>query len=344
MPAVIILAATLVAGAIVAAKKFPRLSSKPQGFVYQCTPQAPSSIECFQQKYKDMVISKGLKPTFDQLRVDYAKDPSVVASCHQITHAIGREAAAELKTVEASFSQGDNICWSGYYHGVMEEIASSIGTAKINTTFTSVCNKAAAENRYSFYHYNCVHGLGHGLMAVNQDELFRVLDLCQNYTDNWEKQSCYSGAFMENIMSALQAGNQSKYLKDDDPLYPCTVVKQIYKQQCYLMQTSQALKVLGQDYDKVFALCATTGEFQNTCNQSLGRDASGGSSSNPQRTSELCMKGQDQAAREHCIIGAVKDFISYFHSDTQAAELCSILDNALQPVCNDTKVSYYKTL
>ncbi|HEY0220796.1 MAG TPA: hypothetical protein VGC58_01080, partial [Candidatus Paceibacterota bacterium] len=83
--------------------------------------------------------------------------------------------------------------------------------------------------------------------------------------------------------------------------------------------------------------------FTNICFQSLGRDASGGSVSNAVMTKQKCYLGKDYEEKSNCIVGAVKDFISYFHSDKEAKHFCSILSNDLQKICLDTAVSYYKT-
>lgn len=148
---------------------------------------------------------------------------------------------------------------------------------------------------------------------------------------------------MENVMANINNGH-SKYLKDDEPMYPCTAVDDQYKQQCYLMQTSRALQVVKGDYDKVFDLCAQAGNYEQTCYESLGRDASGNSSSNITATTYVCNKGKTQLALDHCYIGAVKDYISYFHDDVQATALCAAAPAASQAVCAQTKQSYYQAL
>ncbi len=54
------------------------------------------------------------------------------------------------------------------------------------------------------------------------------------------------------------------------------------------------------------------------------------------------MLGKTLENKEHCVIGAVKDFISYFHSDTEAKELCNSLSGELKSVCLATADSYYR--
>ena len=146
-------------------------------------------------------------------------------------------------------------------------------------------------------------------------------------------------------MDEINPYHHTEFLKKDDPLFPCTAVNDKYKQQCYLMQTSHALTVVGSDFNKVFALCTNVqSPFDTTCFQSLGRDASGTTTSDQTKTRETCMAGLTQSARENCIIGAVKDFISYFHSDKQGLALCdSLQEQLVKDTCTSTAHSYYKS-
>ena len=150
---------------------------------------------------------------------------------------------------------------------------------------------------------------------------------------------------MENVMNEINPGHESKYLNNEEPLYPCTAVDNAYKQQCYLMQTSHALLTVGQDFAKVFELCAgVAAPYDATCFQSLGRDASGNFSSNQQKTLSLCNLGPTLSARENCYIGAVKDFISYYSNDTEAINLCNAISElSIKEVCLSTAQSYYRT-
>lgn len=111
------------------------------------------------------------------------------------------------------------------------------------------------------------------------------------------------------------------------------------------MQTSHALLVEKEDFSKVFEVCsAVAPPFNLTCFQSLGRDASGQSSSDQTRTIDTCMLGASYEARDNCFIGAVKDFISYFHSDKQGLAMCAAIpDPNLAASCTSTGIEYYKS-
>jgi hypothetical protein len=226
----------------------------------------------------------------------------------------------------------------------METISTEIGPTKITAKANGICASLRHQQPYSFYHYNCVHGLGHGFMEIKKDELFDALGACNALADSWERESCYGGVFMENVMASITPGRTTKYLKTDDLMYPCDAVETGYKQQCYLMQTSHALRQANNDFGMVFKLCdGVEVDFRSTCYQSLGRDASGSTISDADQTASICMKGSSTQARQGCVVGAVKDFISYFHNDSQGLQFCERLPVAERSTCKQTAQEYYRT-
>ena len=313
------------------------------GTAVDCSGASANDYACYQQRYQSLVNDSGVEAAFTDLKNEYEKGGLVKDQCHQLTHVIGRAATDLYGDLSSAYGRGDNFCWSGYYHGAMEAIVAKIGPEKILDEANTVCADLGKHQPYSFYHYNCVHGLGHGFMGVQENELFESLQTCDTLKDDWEKESCYSGVFMENIMAQNNPSHPSKYLKADQPLYPCDEVETEYKTQCYLMQTSYALQTQGNDFTKVFELCGTVeDDFRPTCYQSVGRDASSNSVSEVTKTNATCMLGQDYEARSNCVVGAVKDFISYYNSDKQAKELCESFDADLRAVCLETAEEYYK--
>lgn len=299
-------------------------------------------FSCYEKHYQALIKNKGIPAAFTDLKARYAKDAYVRAQCHPLTHVIGREAALKFKTPGEAYSAGDSYCWSGYYHGVLETYVDKVGVKNLPTQIDHICDGVKGKDRYSFDYYNCVHGLGHGVMAITNDELFKSLDYCDFLEGSWEQESCASGAFMENVI-VDNLNHFTKYLDPKRPLYPCTDSPAKYKNTCYLMQTSYILKVNGGDFADTFEWCRKAEEpYRATCVQSLGRDASGRSTSNVDATNKLCMLGKDYFEKSNCLIGAVKDFISYFHSDKEARLLCnSFADKQLIDLCLTTTESYY---
>ena len=309
----------------------------------ECSGASESDYACYQERYQSLVRGSGVEAAFTELKDEYTKNEFVKAQCHQMTHVIGRASATLYGDVSGTFEQGDNFCWSGYYHGAMETIVANTGPDQIVEEVNASSDELDEQQKRSFDRYNLVHGLGHGFMGTQQNELFESLETCDALEGEWERESCYGGVFMENVMAQSNPSSPSKYLKTDQPLYPCTDVEDKYKTECYKMQTSYALQTQDYDFAKVFGLCGgAEDDYRPTCYQSLGRDASAQSVSDVGKTKATCMLGEDEEARSNCVEGAVLDFISYYSDDKQAKELCESLDADLRTECLGTAEEYYR--
>ena len=296
------------------------------------------ALGCYEQRYRAMVAGQGVAAAFTDLKASYAGDADLQRLCHAITHAIGQAAARQYGDVAAAFLHGDNFCGSGYDHGVLQGFALSMGRAKLVSDLDAVCASVPGKERQSLDYYNCVHGLGHAIMAITADELFDALHDCDRLTGSMERNACANGVFMENlIVDGAHGGHYSQYLRPSEPLYPCTAVDGRYKVACLDIQTSYALGAVRGDFARVFALCGQVGvPFRPTCYQSLGRDAATMSLNQVPATVATCNLGIGQEQRANCIVGAVLDFVYYYHSDVQAKQLCAAVDPALQDGCRRT--------
>ena len=348
----------LLAVIILVAVVFLAISSKPKPTIANpegissandyCAQKNEVTFGCYKKELTDITKKNGPEPAFTLLKQGYQTSSYIKSQCHQLVHVIGRAAYAKYGNLAQTFEHGDQFCWAGYYHGLMEQVADEEGTQTFLANINTICQPIAAKARYSFNHYNCVHGLGHGVMEALNGNLFQALTTCDGVIDSWEKTSCYGGVFMQNIMTVQSpddtVDHKTAFLKEDQPMYPCTAVEDKYKEQCYLMQTSYALQVESYDFTKVFALCAgTPAPYKTTCYQSLGRDASGQTVSDVNGTREKCMLGSDFEAQINCIMGAARDFTAYYHSDVQAKQLCASLQVSMQATCYQTVKSYYST-
>jgi hypothetical protein len=308
-----------------------------------------SSYDCYKQDLGMVINQSGPEQAVKVLKQQYNAVPYVKSACHQLMHIVGRGAYAKYGNLADAFAHGDQYCWSGYYHGIMEQVSKEKGYNYIIKNVNSICKPIADKyGPYSFNHFNCVHGLGHGFMMIEDENLFDALSSCDAMDGSWKQDSCFGGVFMQNVMNVQGPEGTTianyKYLKSDQPMYPCTAVAEKYKGQCYLMQTSFALELENYDFGKVFKLCSQIeSEHIETCYQSLGRDASGQSVSDLQKTKDTCLLGSTAVAQTNCIIGAVKDFVSYYHNDKPGYDLCNALTANIKKTCNTTVKSYYST-
>ena len=135
---------------------------------------------------------------------------------------------------------------------------------------------------------------------------------------------------MENITSSY--GIRSRWLRDDDPLYPCQVVATRHKLYCYLMVTSRILPLVGYDFAKTATACMQSeAEWVATCYQSLGRDASGQAGGDAKEILRLCGKAGPSA--RDCLYGAARDLANTDASTPRAEAHCSRAPKRFRDTC-----------
>jgi hypothetical protein len=307
-----------------------------------CNKNTPNHFDCFKAYYQKLVSKYGVPVAFSDLKKRYPLDAFVSAQCHPLTHAIGFQAYNTYPSVTEAYAHGDSFCWSGYYHGVLEGAVAKIGWDNLPAKIDTICAQIPGKESYSFDYYNCIHGIGHGIMELESDDVFTSLKMCDHLTGSWQQSSCYGGVFMENIIAFGRDGSVP-YLKKDQPLYPCTAVDDKYKAACYLGQTSFAVDQNGGNFTKIFELCATVAQpYRDICNQSLGRDAANYARHDAAQSKANCLLSPDTNDQYNCILGALKEMVSYYHSDTQAKTFCNILGGDQKSRCLADTGSYYK--
>lgn len=311
------------------------LSAEPVGDVAECADLNVGQQNCYQNYFSALMRRDDAGVAVARILELSGSDPYIASQCHQITHDLGREAAGYYRTLGEALAFEASACWSGYYHGVVEQRMSEYDDRELLREIPGFCREPA-QNQYSFVHYNCVHGVGHGIMLRLDADLFASIPFCEKYTDPWELSSCVSGAFMQNVVSA-QEGHTGATFKDGDLVYPCNAVDTQYKDECFGMQTSYILWQSNQDLARGFAVCDTVESgFAGDCYQSMGRDISGNSLLDPAKVVEGCALGAE-ALREHCIVGASLNAVFNDHNTDRATELCEMVDPAYTRACLDAR-------
>jgi hypothetical protein len=285
--------------------------------------------DCRRQAFGNVAFRQGARAALDLFEEKMADQP-VEADCHRIAHTIG---AASLEyydgSVAKALANGRSTCWSGYYHGVVERSFAGSSRAELPNRSREIC-KDPEIRKTSFLAYQCVHGLGHGLMIHTSYDLPASLRVCDKLATSWDSDSCEAGVFMENISSSY--GIKSKWLRDHDLLYPCKTIAEKYKLYCYLMVTSRILEATGYDWEQAVKWCRKSDRgWVETCFQSMGRDASGNSRQNPPKILELCALAGDMT--RECVYGAARDITSNDASPRRAKVLCESAAKQFRAYC-----------
>jgi hypothetical protein len=275
---------------------------------------------CFRQAFGNLAYSKGPQAALAELDRDSRTVPGVEADCHQIAHNVGHAGLAHYHNNAAvALAHGGMTCNSGYYHGVIERAFAGVPRARVTHIARRLCTGRAV-TKETFLLYQCVHGLGHGLMIYSGLDLPYSLEVCHQLQTAFDRISCTGGVFMQNLMPGM---GTSRYLKKNDPIYPCNAVAKRDKVYCYLMVTSRILALDGYDWRKTAAWCRRSEKgWVATCFQSYGRDASGTTQYRPRETVRLCLEAGKDAGE--CMYGAARDYGNNYAGGKEAARLCML--------------------
>jgi hypothetical protein len=281
---------------------------------------------CYQKKIEALMKKQGTEQALDALSLLAGEDPDILQRAHQYAYFLGWRSFFHYEDASVAFSHCRDTFSSGCYHGVLQGHLGSL--SKVDAlTAAAVCDEQIEAARHSmFLRYQCVHGLGHGLTVHFQYDLKKALSVCDGLAMEWDRDSCYGGVFMENVVASQNIHHQQQYsgqaakrksvLRPRDPLYPCNSVATKYQHACYQMQASAILTLTQHNFSQAFHICSKApAAFTSTCYESLGRNLSGLTLRNEQKIVSLCGKGQPTATA-WCLIGAVKDIITA-HADPQ---------------------------
>src|SRR5204863_190992 len=88
------------------------------------------------------------------------------------------------------------------YDAVVRQVSNGVGgipRSKVASIARSLCTGKEISKTY-FLLYQCVHGLGHGLMIYSLNDLPYSLHVCDQLATMWDRSSCTGGVFMQNFL------------------------------------------------------------------------------------------------------------------------------------------------
>ena len=148
----------------------------------------------------------------DRDRPDRPRLPS-----HRARTRGGRAGALRRAMSGSAFVDGSAVCWSGYYHGILERAFAGVSEEDLPAVSRRLCESDQVR-RSDFVAYQCVHGLGHGLMIYTDYDMPLSLETCDALATSWDQTSCTGGVFMENLQTSY--GTRSKWLRDGRSALP----------------------------------------------------------------------------------------------------------------------------
>ncbi len=241
--------------------------------------------------------------------------------CHDAAHTVGHVSWEHFGA--AAFALVGHDCHAGALHGTLESLFAQRGTSRLADDVAAVCS---SDN--PFLTHQCLHGVGHGLLAWTTYELPEALALCDLLAHTVNRDSCYGGVYMENGVGGLSGlmGHTTEYISATDPHFPCNVLTERYWPGCYFWQTSN-LFYFGWEADAVAAVCAEAAvNSRMACFASMGRDLGSIHRDDPAEAASKCRLAPTVEYLAQCVWGAALSRFTEPANAPFSAELCTIAD------------------
>ncbi len=314
---------------------------------------------CLEQVFLDLVFRDQVPLAMASLDILGRQDPMVRRFGHDFSHVIGINAWRPGKDIGGVYAQCTELFQSGCYHGVVQAYFAYQGTD--SATVAALCRGNPVMRDNAWLHFQCVHGIGHGLVQSYTMNLPRALAGCDMLGNYYDSESCYGGAFMEFIVggrgqshhvhlamdsakgaATANADGEHEGMHHDmdmpkatgdtwppfsarsksDLLYPCSVLAQKYGRQCYQMQAGLIVEVTGMDFRKVAQVCDQAPEMmRKPCYQGIGTYVSGVTSRDAEQAIAHCSLGAPRW-RPWCFVGVVKNFVDVTANTDDGVSFC----------------------
>jgi hypothetical protein len=313
---------------------------------------------CYEEVLLATVERQHVRLAMDGLSIISRRDPVTQKYGHDLTHVVGINAWTPDEAVGPVYDSCTGLFQSGCYHGVVQAYLDANGTD--STTVSGLCNQINSAATNAWLRFQCVHGIGHGLVNNLAMHLPTALAGCDWLVREWDATSCYGGAFMEFIVAARgqshhphkptraaaenheHDGHDMAAMAVDsfparnraDPLYPCSVLASKYQSACYGMQAGIIIETVGPDFGKIAAACdrAPLG-MRPACYQGVGTYVSGYVVRNQEKAINHCQKG-NPAYKAWCFVGVVKNLIDVTALPDDGLSFCARLaERAMAVAC-----------
>lgn len=146
---------------------------------------------------------QGLGASLDLLDRAAAEDSAVLRDGHQLAHALGRLAVEQRGADASVIAECRPSFASGCFHGVVEALVEARGRVDM-VELRRMCGAAGSEERPGPV-YECIHGVGHGMLGSVGDleTALRDCDSLEPALDAW----CRDGVFTEGLGLVLVEGS-----------------------------------------------------------------------------------------------------------------------------------------
>ncbi len=261
----------------------------------------------------------------------------VFSRCHELTHYLGRDDYKSTKNIKDSYSVCTSVCWGGCYHGVMEQYFDekniplyTSDSSEISYEIVGACGNQK-DYRVSREYFECLHGIGHAMMFITNGDIPYSLLLCDSLKNESEREDCYGGVFMES--SSSSTSHPSKFIKDNDSLYPCNILDKKYLATCYMYQSSHFSRISNYNWTQVGELCMLVPEqYRYGCFIFIGSNQVG-YTQDAAKMLQTCNIFNGKY-RHYCYDGVMSGLSARYKAEPKHMnQFCDLLEEGDKPMC-----------
>lgn len=151
----------------------------------------PKGRDCLRNEFSQLISEHGPLPIVNGLG-QYREERDL--TCHQSMHVLGQGAYLAFGNLKTAFDMPKaGLCEYGYYHGVLQGWALSLGPESVIKDFKNLCPSLA--NMTLGNDGDCIHGSGHAVgIFLDPDVAARA---CSTLPDDEQVMYCWYGYEME---------------------------------------------------------------------------------------------------------------------------------------------------
>lgn len=226
--------------------------SQENARVQQCASQHPVGVaraDCLAPWLEEIVMRQGASAAMQE--AERLVKGGAMDDCHVMAHTIGHATWRKSRDLRTAFGSCSTACIQGCWHGVVE--ASMMGAPaqriapKQALAFCDALGKGTLERR------QCLHGVGHGIMHQQRDDLQAAVAQCEALDGRYETDQCLGGLWMQWAHFPVHEGAEA-FRKKAPGL--CSGVRQYLLGKCAHAVGGAAMFATAQDEARSKAICA----------------------------------------------------------------------------------------